>query len=387
MEVSCEFTELYWLFAGSRYGCRATNKVSINERATNIRKFNGKHLNGKGNGEVAIIEFDEQKKVFYMPRALAETFPNIHSLSFIGCSIKKITKNDLNNMKSLRCLWLGENQLTSLPGNLFHLVPNVEVVAFGSNKIAKVGRNLLDSLKYLKAVEFAGNVILDCTFDPTGALKGTKVSLEELKKQIKEKGDPADFDELLLSEFKGIMATEEFMDIKIIVDEEEFKAHRFVLAARSEAFREMFRDHPEARHFILEDIQPRIFRTILNYLYTGEMPADDDDMKAIFAAAVDFSIQPLVEFTTDKVWNKINSSNALEILILANTHNCELLKRKAFGEVQKFFKERTLKDELADDPAALIKLMNAQKEFEDNKRKHEMELKRISEEFEKTFKV
>ncbi|XP_058980076.1 protein roadkill-like [Musca domestica] len=73
-------------------------------------------------------------------------------------------------------------------------------------------------------------------------------------------------------DFAKILASEEFSDVTLVTaDGTEFKAHRFVLCARSEVFAAMFRNDFSERNtsrITIEDMDAEVMQEMLNYLYT-----------------------------------------------------------------------------------------------------------------------
>ncbi|RWS06123.1 BTB/POZ domain-containing protein 9-like protein, partial [Dinothrombium tinctorium] len=110
-----------------------------------------------------------------------------------------------------------------------------------------------------------------------------KRKLDSANIVIEDKSDIcSDIDKLLLSK--------EFSDVTIEVENERFKAHRVILAARSEYFRCLcYNGMRESKEnvIVMKDISKSIFRILLKYIYTGVIIADE--MKSCIFELIYFS--------------------------------------------------------------------------------------------------
>ncbi|XBJ22908.1 hypothetical protein VPH35_001210 [Triticum aestivum] len=112
------------------------------------------------------------------------------------------------------------------------------------------------------------------------------------------------------------------MHSSFIVDGETFHAHRAVLAAHSPAFRaELFNSMSKATmsSITLHDITPETFKVMLWFIYTDELPMEDEHedsstemFQDLFAAAD----------------QKVSVDIVATILASAETYNCQELKNK-----------------------------------------------------------
>jgi len=80
-----------------------------------------------------------------------------------------------------------------------------------------------------------------------------------------------------------LLQTAEGADVAFKVQEETFRAHRVVLAARSPVFEaELYgplREKSDGEAVIpVEDVHPDAFRALLHFIYTDSLPATDDDL-------------------------------------------------------------------------------------------------------------
>ncbi|CAO2184337.1 unnamed protein product [Urochloa humidicola] len=140
-------------------------------------------------------------------------------------------------------------------------------------------------------------------------------------------------------------------DVSFIVKGETVQAHRAILAARSPVFKaELFGTMSDATSpsITLQDIEPEVFKAMLLFVYTDELPEDEefgdsltDMMQHLLAAADRYALDRLKLMCARKLWNIISVDAFASTLACAETHNCPELKSKCvdFFAVEKNFKE------------------------------------------------
>ncbi|KAF3339040.1 BTB/POZ and MATH domain-containing protein 2 [Carex littledalei] len=131
-------------------------------------------------------------------------------------------------------------------------------------------------------------------------------------------------------------------DITFVVKGEEFKAHRWMLAARSAVFKaELFGGMKEkwTNTVIVEDIEAPVFKSMLYFIYYDSLPdfeetSDDDDEKQdqrlmaqhLVVAADRYQLERLRLICEDLLCKNLGATNVEITLILAEQHNCSQLK-------------------------------------------------------------
>lgn len=128
----------------------------------------------------------------------------------------------------------------------------------------------------------------------------------------------------------------------------------------------MIQNKPDAESLTLTDIPVKAFKVILNYIYTNELPRDDElNFVDVFTSSTKLKIERLRDFCVEKIKESVDEKNALEILILANKHENKELQMKAFAKIQKSFPEKELKTELAMQPDKIKKLLDMKQKLTD----------------------
>ncbi|KAL6661107.1 hypothetical protein ACP70R_000491 [Stipagrostis hirtigluma subsp. patula] len=148
-------------------------------------------------------------------------------------------------------------------------------------------------------------------------------------------------------------------DVSFIVGSDRFLAHRAVLAARSPVSRaELFGSMAEATvaSITLQDIDPAAFRIMLRFMYTDELPADDelgdslaDMMQHLLAAADRYALDRLKAMCALKLWENVTVDTVASVLASAETYNIPTLKNKCidFFVVEENFKAAVFMDGFA----------------------------------------
>ncbi|XP_053297615.1 zinc finger and BTB domain-containing protein 16-A [Pleuronectes platessa] len=99
-------------------------------------------------------------------------------------------------------------------------------------------------------------------------------------------------------------------DVVIMVDTQEFHAHRTVLACTSKMFEILF--HRNSQHYTLDFLSPKTFQQILEYAYTATLQAKVEDLDDLLYAAEILEIEYLEEQCL-KILETIQSSDENDV--------------------------------------------------------------------------
>ena len=147
--------------------------------------------------------------------------------------------------------------------------------------------------------------------------------------------------EELLEDFLKLFENMELSEVTFNVRGQEFPAHKNILAARSQVFSAMFQ-HPSKEKMTgvvdVPDIEPDVFKELLRYLYTGEVPLNRMDEVAIglLAAADKYLLEKLKKACGDHLVNKMSPKNCVQLLSLDENNLAFYLMEKAVDYVRKF---------------------------------------------------
>lgn len=365
----CSYNVHKWMPNSENYTCFVKNQIIEPGKTLIFPKFNVLFMDLKKG--VRALEFDDCK-LFEIPRGVATTFLYLEIISIRNCFLKKITRDDLREMKHLKQVIIVSNEITSLPADLFDDHPNLEAVSFYQNKITAIESGLLDRLKNLKYADFRQNTNINACYasadfsHPIGDNFSRISSLENLiaiiklhcigdKKTKRLKGSG------LKDDLHRYIANENFKDLTITVGSDSYRVHKFLVAARSNILSAAATDLPEIK---VEDCTSETFRKVLDFIYNEIFPVGDDDMLDIYTAAGKLDVHELRDFCAEELMESVNDENALELLLLTNKFGNYDLKMKAFETIKKMFPDRKLRDELADDPETIQKMLFVRKKLE-----------------------
>ncbi|KAI3474350.1 hypothetical protein Pfo_029186 [Paulownia fortunei] len=140
--------------------------------------------------------------------------------------------------------------------------------------------------------------------------------------------------------YSHLLDSELGCDIIFQVGEESFKAHKLILAARSPVFRAQFFGlvgNPNSDKVELEDVEPFIFKALLQFIYSDELPSFHEIlgststssaimMQHLLAAADRFGLDRLKQLCEAKLCEEVSADTVATTLSLAEQHRCPQLK-------------------------------------------------------------
>uniref|UniRef100_A0ACD5W4E5 Uncharacterized protein n=1 Tax=Avena sativa TaxID=4498 RepID=A0ACD5W4E5_AVESA len=146
----------------------------------------------------------------------------------------------------------------------------------------------------------------------------------------------------LQQHYRSLLSAGKAADVIFEVGGEKFPAHRCVLAARSPVFMaELFgpmKESTEARVHI-HDMDARVFKAMLDFIYTDELPEIDDDDDGgqvmdmthhLLVAADRYDLQRLKLICEHKLCDYINPNTAASMLTVCERHRCDGLRKACF---------------------------------------------------------
>ncbi|XP_006011628.1 kelch-like protein 40 [Latimeria chalumnae] len=133
---------------------------------------------------------------------------------------------------------------------------------------------------------------------------------------------------LLQDGLKDLLDSNRFVDCVLKIKEKELPCHRLVLAACSPYFRAIFLsdlEESKKREVNLEDVDPEVMSSIVNYIYTSEIEINDQNVQDIFAAASMFQIPSIFTVCVSFLQKRLGLSNCLAIFRLGLMLDCPRL--------------------------------------------------------------
>ena len=134
---------------------------------------------------------------------------------------------------------------------------------------------------------------------------------------------------------ENLFLQDEFSDIKLITScGKELKAHKLLLASKSEIFAAMFtHDVRENKSNSVDiiDVDYDILREMLRFIYQGQVENMETVASALFIAADKYNIQDLKDECENYMADNITLENVFEVFELADTYNAKQLKIRAMN--------------------------------------------------------
>lgn len=160
----------------------------------------------------------------------------------------------------------------------------------------------------------------------------------------------------LFYDFAEMYKTGKFSDIILKAKDQQFPAHKAVLASRCKVFDAMFQhDMKEAQTNVveIEDIEPVVLGSLLQYIYTGNV--DDFTIQkamSLFPVANKYLLDELKEWCVGKMVTNMSVVNVSQLAALVTFYPDPKLKAAIFYMFRKFktniFKEKEWKDLIRD---------------------------------------
>jgi BTB/POZ domain len=134
-----------------------------------------------------------------------------------------------------------------------------------------------------------------------------------------------------------LLETESLADIKFVFKDDHIAAHSAIIAASSPVFAAMFEGgrfkEGQTRTVNIEDIDSRVFRKLLQFLYTGSSGCSKQDpsdmLKALFFAADKYQVGALKDICEEFLICQFEIENVLCHLEWAHLYGAEKLKDAA----------------------------------------------------------
>lgn len=395
MQLKCDFGRVLWErwirneVLTPKYTC-VVHTSPVVKQNTVITSIKGAHLPGKTNSDVQAIIF-MSKTAHFVPKGLNEFFPNLIAMKIVDCGLKSISREDLEGLENLSMMFLNNNELMSLPNDLFAKMPKLQMISMRANKLEVITSQVFKPIlkNPVEFIDLRQNTKINILFQE--GMDGSVGYLADLMAivdatcskaaGIKSNTQPLNFAQKLVTGNAELWKTGRFSDLTIIVGTKQFRVHKSVLAMQNSFFADMLKldnEHPltelEIREFKASTVE-----TVLGYLYTGviqvgvekedviEVP-DEEDVIETFAMSLKYKVLELTMFMEGKIREILDQSNAVALLDLAHLYNLDEIKTLAFMEIKKMLPAAKLADGLINKPENVKNLVEAHQTL---KRKHQ----------------
>ena len=163
--------------------------------------------------------------------------------------------------------------------------------------------------------------------------------------------------EVLLSKCAQFREQGEFIDVRLKVGEDEFAAHRIVLAANSDYFHAMFahameESNQEVIELKDENISATAMKIVMDSMYTGEISVNDENVFEVLTAADYLQVASVVEQCCKyliQMQLRFDVQTYCRVIMLAHQHNLKDLKEAMEKKMSSMYKDICEKEEFLSD--------------------------------------
>ena len=155
--------------------------------------------------------------------------------------------------------------------------------------------------------------------------------------------------EILLSKCALFREQGEFIDVRLKVCDDEFPAHRIVLAANSDYFHAMFahgmkESNQEVIELKDENISAAALKIVMDAIYSGEININDENVFEVLPAADHLQVTSVIQqccdyLQTEFVHQKFDLQTHCHICRIADRHGLNDLKESTQHEIALIFNE------------------------------------------------
>ncbi|XP_068740718.1 kelch-like protein 12 [Montipora capricornis] len=155
--------------------------------------------------------------------------------------------------------------------------------------------------------------------------------------------------EILLSKCALFREQGEFIDVRLKVGDDEFPAHRIVLAANSDYFHAMFahgmkESNQEVIELKDENISAAAVKIVMDTIYSGELNVNDENVFEVLPAADHLQVTSVIQqccdyLQTQFVHQKFDLQTYCHIRRIADRHGLNDLKEATQREMASIYKE------------------------------------------------
>jgi len=105
-----------------------------------------------------------------------------------------------------------------------------------------------------------------------------------------------DFESNISSAFRELRDDKDFFDVTLACDDEQIQAHKVILSACSQFFRNVLRRNPHQHPLLyLKGVKFTDLQSVLNFMYHGEVNVAQEELNSFLAVAEDLRVKGLTQ--------------------------------------------------------------------------------------------
>ena len=139
VNLKCEFEDEYYFGVVYLYTCDVTSLNNPHNNLT-IEGYSGKHEANKNDADVKAINIHDTNTK-YIPTNLGSLF-NLTVLDMYNTQLVEIKATDFHGMQDLEHLNFYDNNLTSVPLDVFTTLTKLRIIILGSNQIEELSNGI-----------------------------------------------------------------------------------------------------------------------------------------------------------------------------------------------------------------------------------------------------
>merc|ERR1719508_355929 len=100
-----------------------------------------------------------------------------------------------------------------------------------------------------------------------------------------------DFHNNLFNGIKYVTESNDFSDITLVCEDDQIEGHKLVLSASSDFFKRILVKNPHPHPMLyLKGVKVEVMKSLLTYMYTGEVALEKQHLNMFFETAEDLKI-------------------------------------------------------------------------------------------------
>lgn len=152
---------------------------------------------------------------------------------------------------------------------------------------------------------------------------------------------------MVLDKLKSLKEEGKFCDVILYVEGKQFRAHRNVLASCSPYFESVLKTHKNLKERLTITCQSSdIFLCLLNYMYTGCVVIDRDNVAELLRLANHFLVSKLKTYCAEYLDRYLDVTNCLSVREMSEKYNLQALLKAATLFVQVNINKIVYQDEI-----------------------------------------
>jgi len=149
----------------------------------------------------------------------------------------------------------------------------------------------------------------------------------------------------VMSSLNDLRHNETFCDVTLVVDERKFPAHRNVLSAASDYFRDLFETCCETEVEMTEMTSEGL-EILINFIYTADIQISMKNVHYILSAAQSLQIKAVLNFCKTFLIAEISVYNCVDIIHIAEDYKLANVEDKSYNFIAEHLNELVKTEEI-----------------------------------------